>query len=291
MWVILAITCAFCQAIRAIFFKKISVELDIFVGCGGRFICLVPFAAIFVLIHGKPEIQKGFYIHAFFGAVTVTAANLLLAYSLSRLKYTSMAIALWKLSIVFLLVIEIVWSKQVPSKESIFAIGIIMLGVYILKLHTIDNNIGIFAPFKEMLNNEALIFALLSAVITAPACIFFKKASEKSDPFFSTMVIFFIAFLFVLPFIFIHSKKNFVLIPKKKYWFILVGFFGAISTICQNAAYEITLATFVEAIKQSEVLFLLVIDYFIAHKTGTKKPRLIGYIFLIGGTLLLIFTK
>ena len=60
MWEALAPTAALCQVLRNTVMKRLGHELDEYMPVWGRFTFLLPFAALFVLWHGRPRIKPGF---------------------------------------------------------------------------------------------------------------------------------------------------------------------------------------------------------------------------------------
>src|SRR5438309_11744866 len=57
MWEALAMTAALCQVLRNTVMKRLGHELDEYMAVRGRFTFLLPFAALFVLWHGPPQIK------------------------------------------------------------------------------------------------------------------------------------------------------------------------------------------------------------------------------------------
>ena len=103
MWVGLALLAALCQVLRNMSMKHLGHTLDDTVNVWGRFTFLLPFVGGFVLWQGIPPLRPGFWLYVVLFGVSQTAATLSLAKAL-RLSDISIVTALWKLSLLFLVV-------------------------------------------------------------------------------------------------------------------------------------------------------------------------------------------
>ena len=133
MWVALALTAALCQVLRNTVMKRLGHELDEYIAVWGRFTFLLPFAALFVLWHGAPVIKPGFVWACLLFAVCQIISTMALSKAL-KLSPIPMVTALWKVSLLILVVLGYVTLKETPSLLGIAGILISMSGVYLLNV-------------------------------------------------------------------------------------------------------------------------------------------------------------
>jgi uncharacterized membrane protein len=66
-----------------------------------------------------------------------------------------------------------------------------------------------------------------------------------------------------------------------------LGLFACLSSICQSLAYQMTLTSYVEAVKQAEVLFALAIGYVVFYERARVWAILPGSLVIMAGIILL----
>ena len=103
MWLLLALLAALFQVLRNTAMKRLGHALDEYINVWGRFTCLLPFALVFALVGGWPEIKPGFMTWCLAFGACQTLSTLALAKAL-KLSPISIVTALWKVSLLFLLV-------------------------------------------------------------------------------------------------------------------------------------------------------------------------------------------
>ena len=133
MWEALALTAALCQVLRNTVMKRLGHELDEYMAVWGRFTFLLPFAALFVAWHGVPVIKPGFVWACLLFAVSQIISTMALSKAL-KLSSISMVTALWKVSLLVLMVLGYVTLKEKPNLLGITGILISMIGVYLLNV-------------------------------------------------------------------------------------------------------------------------------------------------------------
>src|SRR2546430_13449424 len=87
------------------------------------------------------------------------------------------------------------------------------------------------------------------------------------------------------------SARHFKAVPR--YWkeFVALGLFAALTTLSQGKAYTLTLSSYVEAVKQIEILFAMAIGV-LAFGEGQKVREwaLCAVVMLLGMVLLALAT-
>jgi len=284
MWEALALTAALCQVIRNTVMKRLGHELDEYMAVWGRFTFLLPFAGLFVLWHGVPVIQPGFVWVCLLFAVSQIISVMALSKAL-KLSPISLVTALWKVSLLVLVVLGYVTLKEKPSTLGVAGILISMIGVYLLNLQR--SHISWWAPLGVLFTDRGLRYTLLSALFFAPSVVTIKWAMQLSDPYMGTLGGYLAASILVTPVVLMTSRRYFAAVPRHWLAFVSFGLFAALNTVTQGHAYLMTLSSYVEAVKQVEILFALGIGVVLFHERQKVREIAPGAVVMLAGVVLL----
>jgi drug/metabolite transporter (DMT)-like permease len=284
MWFGLALLAAFFQVLRNMSMKHLGATLDDTVNVWGRFTFLLPFIAGFVLWQGVPPLQPGFWLYVCLFGVAQTAATLSLAQAL-RLSDISIVTALWKLSLLFLVIFAFVSLGEVPSPLGLVGVLVSMVGVYVLNIQ--KSRLSVWAPLRELFVDRGLRYTLLAALLYAPSVVLIKQVIIRSDAYFANLMAYSAASLIILPLALRRSAKQFLQIPRHWPSFVGMGLFACLASVCHSLAYQLTLTSYVEAVKQAEVLFALGIGYMVFHERERVWEILPGSLIILAGMVLL----
>lgn len=284
MWFILALVAALCQVLRNTVMKRLGHSLDEYINVWGRFTFLLPFAAVFVLWKGVPPIKPGFMLACASFAVCQTISTLALSKAL-KLAEISLVTALWKVSLLVLVVLGYFTLQERPSLLGVAGIFISMAGVYLLNVNRA--HIAWWAPLAVLFTDRGLRYTLLAALFFAPSVVTIKWAMQCSDPYTGTLGGYLAASLLVTPIVLVTSRRHFVEVPR--YWkaFVSFGLFASLTTVSQGTAYLLTLSSYVEAVKQVEILFAMGIGSLIFHEQQTVRDIAPGALVMLAGVVLL----
>jgi len=284
MWEVLALTAALCQVIRNTVMKRLGHELDEYMAVWGRFTFLLPFAGFFVLWHGVPVIQPGFVWVCLLFAVSQIISVMALSKAL-KLSPISLVTALWKVSLLVLVVLGYVTLKEKPSALGVAGILISMTGVYLLNVQR--SHISWWAPLGVLFTDRGLRYTLLSALFFAPSVVTIKWAMQLSDPYMGTLGGYLAASILVTPVVLMTSRRYFAAVPRHWLAFVSFGLFAALNTVTQGHAYLMTLSSYVEAVKQVEILFALGIGVVVFHERQKVREIAPGAVVMLAGVVLL----
>jgi uncharacterized membrane protein len=287
MWLLLALVAALCQVLRNTVMKRLGHSLDEYINVWGRFTFLLPFAGLFVLWKGVPVIKPGFYTACACFAVSQTISTMALSKAL-KLSQISMVTALWKVSLLVLVVLGYFTLKEQPTGLGILGILISMAGVYLLNVHRA--HIAWWAPLAVLFTDRGMRYSLLAALFFAPSVVTIKWAMQCSDQYTGTLGGYVAASLLVTPIVLTTSRRHFREIPR--YWkaFVSFGLFASLTTVSQGTAYLMTLSSYVEAVKQVEILFALAIGTVLFHEKQTVRDIAPGALVMLAGVVLLSLT-
>jgi drug/metabolite transporter (DMT)-like permease len=284
MWFVLALIAALCQVLRNTVMKRLGHRLDEYINVWGRFTFLLPFALLFVLVKGVPPIKPGFAWACLAFAVCQTISTLALSKAL-KLADISMVTALWKVSLVVLLVLGYVTLKETPTLLGIAGVLLSMTGVYLLNVSRA--HLSPWAPLVVLVTDPGLRYTLLAALFFAPSVVTIKRAIQLSDPYTGTLGGYLAASLLITPLVLATSRRHFREVPRHWRAFFGLGFFAALTTVSQGTAYLLTLSSYVEAVKQVEILFAMGIGVLAFGEKQTVREIAPGALVMLAGVVLL----
>ena len=284
MWLLLALVAALCQVLRNTVMKRLGHSLDEYINVWGRFTFLLPFAALFVWWHGVPVIKPGFYAACACFAVSQTISTMALSKAL-KLSQISMVTALWKVSLLVLVVLGYFTLHEYPTWLGVVGIVISMAGVYLLNVNRA--HLAWWAPLAVLFTDRGMRYTLLAALFFAPSVVTIKWAMQCSDQYTGTLGGYVAASLLVTPIVLTTSRRHFAEIPR--YWkaFVSFGLFASLTTVSQGTAYLMTLSSYVEAVKQVEILFALAIGTIMFHEKQHVRDIAPGALVMLAGVVLL----
>jgi uncharacterized membrane protein len=284
MWFGLALLSAVFQVLRNMSMKHLGHALDDTINVWGRFTFILPFMAGFVLWHGIPPLQPGFWIYVILFGMFQTAGTLSLSKAL-KLAEISIVTSLWKISLLFLVIFAFFTLGETPSPLGLCGILVSVIGVYLLNVQ--KSRISVWAPLRELFVERGLRYTLISALFYAPAVVLIRQVIVHSDVYFANLMAYLAASLVVLPLMLRRSKKHFVQIPRHWPSFFGMGLFGCLASVCMGTAYQLTLTSYVEAVKQAEILIALAIGYVVFYERDRVMAILPGSLTMMLGMILL----
>ena len=284
MWFALALLAAFCQVLRNTVMKRLGHSLDEYINVWGRFTFLLPFAALFVLVRGVPVIKPGFALACLAFGASQTISTLALSKAL-KLAEISMVTALWKVSLLVLLGLGYVTLREAPTPLGIAGVLLSMSGVYLLNVSRA--HLSPWAPLVVLFTDRGLRYTLLAALFFAPSVVTIKWAILLSDPYMGTLGGYIAASLMVTPLVLVTSRRHFAEVPRHWKAFFALGLFAALTTVSQGTAYLLTLSSYVEAVKQVEILFAMAIGVLAFGERQRVREIAPGALVMLAGMVLL----
>lgn len=284
MWLVLSLLSALFQVLRNMSMKHLGHRLDATINVWGRFTFILPFLAALSLWHGLPTLQPDFWLYVILFGLAQTIATLSLSKGL-QLSDLSIVTALWKISLLLLVIVAFFMLGETPSPLGLAGILVSVIGVYLLNVH--KSHISVWAPLRELVVDRGLRYTLLAALFYAPSVVLIKQVIVHSDVYFGNLMAYLAASLTILPLVLRHSAHHFGQIPR--YWpsFCSMGLFACLASVCMGIAYKITLTSYVEAAKQAEILFALLIGYTVFHERARVRTILPGSLTMLLGIVLL----
>ena len=121
----------------------------------------------------------------------------------------------------------------------------------------------------------------------APSVVLIKKMALLSDPMFAVLMAYVVCVVMITPYTIYRSRQHFSKI--RFYWkgFVSLGACAALSTWFGTTAYTMTVSSYVEAVKQVEILLALIIGYFFFNEGATIRIIWPGTLVMLIGLVLL----
>ena len=89
------------------------------------------------------------------------------------------------------------------------------------------------------------------------------------------------------PIALLTSARHFAAVPRHWKDFIGLGLFAALTTLTQGVAYTLTLSSYVEAVKQVEILFAMAIGVVAFGEAERVRESAPGAVVMLAGMVLL----
>ena len=297
LWVIITILAAFSQNLRSAFQKKLQNDLSDIGATNVRFLFGLPFAIIyFLFLHNSYEvtltsIPNKFILFTLIGGVSQIIATFLL---LKIFNYKNFAVGT-------------TYSKTEPIQALFFSI--LILGETTSYMGVIGIIIGIFGVIfisyksnKLSYDNKpdsktSIYLGLLSGALFGIAAVMFRGASlslNLDNLLYSSGLTLLVALFIQTTLLGIYlliTDKNQILLSFDNFKdCTIVGFFGALASMCWFYAMSIQNVAYVRALGQIELVFtiLMTLIYF---KEKISFREIIGICFILIGITVIILNS
>jgi drug/metabolite transporter (DMT)-like permease len=284
MWLVLSLAAALFQVLRNTSMKRLGHALDEYINVWGRFTFLLPFALAACVAGGFPTLKPGFWGWCVAFGVCQTLSTLALSKAL-KLSEISLVTALWKVSLLILLGMAWVTIGEHPSPLGVAGVLLSALGVYLLNIRRA--RVSLWAPLAVLVTDRGQRYTLLAAILYAPSVITIKQAILASNAAMGTFGGYLVASVIVTALALGTSLRHFRAVPQHWKEFVALGLFAALTTILQGQAYTMTLSSYVEAVKQVEILFAMAIGVFVFGEAQRVRESALGAIVMLVGMILL----
>jgi drug/metabolite transporter (DMT)-like permease len=283
MWLVLSLAAALFQVLRNTTMKRLGHALDEYINVWGRFTFLLPFAFVACVLSGWPELKPGFFGWCAAFGVCQTLSTLALSKAL-KLSQISLVTALWKVSLLILLGMGLLIGER-PSALGVSGVVLSALGVYLLNVRSA--RISLWEPLRVLFTDRGQRYTLLAALLYAPSVITIKKAILASNTAVGTFGTYLAASLLVTPLVLTTSARHFAAVPRHWKEFVALGLFAALTTLSQGKAYTLTLSSYVEAVKQIEILYAMAIGVVAFGEGQRVRESALGAVVMLLGMVLL----
>ena len=284
-WILLALGSALFQVLRNMVMKRLGHALDETINVWGRFTFILPFAAVGVIVAGVPAIRPGVWLYCLLFAIVQIAGTQFLALALNHAEI-SLVTALWKLSLLLLVAWGVLALGESPSTLGLAGVIVSVLGLYMLNVERA--RMSPWAPLLALVRDRGQRYTLGAAFFFAPSVVFIKKIALLSSPTFAVFMGYVFCSALITPFAVYRSGRHFRQLGRHVWSFVALGAFAAVSTWFGTAAYTMTVSSYVEAVKQLELLMALGIGYLFFGEGARVKLIWPGCVVMVLGLVLLM---
>jgi drug/metabolite transporter (DMT)-like permease len=288
LWVLLSLGSALFQVLRNMVMKRLGHALDETINVWGRFTFILPFAAVPLVIHGLPARQPGVYWYALLFGVTQLVGTQCLALAL-KIAEISLVTALWKLSVVLLVVWGYFALGEQPSLLGIVGVLVCVAGVYLINVGRA--RVSLWAPLVSLVRDPGQRYTLGAALFYAPAVVLIKKMALLSSPTYAVFIGYLFCSLLITPWVLYRSARHFRQLGQHWLGFVGLGVFAALSTQLGTTAYTMTVSSYVEAVKQLEILLALLIGWLVFGEGARIRQIWLGCAVMLAGIVILILGR
>jgi drug/metabolite transporter (DMT)-like permease len=283
MWILLSLASALFSALRNAALKRLGHALDEYIAVWGRFAFVVPFALLPCLLRGWATLKPGFFPWCLAFGVSQSLATLALSKAL-KLSEFSLVTPLWKVSLLGVLMMGYALGEH-PTGLGISGVLLSTVGVYLLNVSRA--RISVWEPIRVLVTDRGQRYTLLAAFLFGPAVLTFKQVVLVSDPTTGTFAAYSAASLVMTPLVLMTSARHFTAIPRHWITFAAVGLFAMLTSLTHGIAYTLAFASYVEAVKQVEIIFAMAVGVLIFGESERVREIAPGAAVMLLGMVLL----
>jgi drug/metabolite transporter (DMT)-like permease len=288
LWFGLAVGSALFQVLRNMVMKRLGHALDETINVWGRFTFILPFAGLALLLQGVPPVRTGAYGYCLLFAVTQIAGTQCLALAL-KVAEISLVTALWKLSVVLLVAWGYLALGEEPSALGVAGVLVCVGGVYLINVRRA--RMSLWTPLVSLVRDRGQRYTLGAALFYAPSVVFIKQIALLSSPSFAVFMGYLFCSVLVTPWALYRSARHFRQLGRHWWGFVGLGAFAAVSTQLGTTAYTLTVSSYVEAVKQVEILLALAIGHLAFGEGARIREIWPGCLVMFAGIVILILGR
>jgi drug/metabolite transporter (DMT)-like permease len=291
-WIPITILAAFSQNLRSAYQRKLQFNVTSIISTYTRFLFGLPFVFIYFLVIYNfsnsafhiTNYNLIFFIYCFIGGVSQIIATFLLLRMFINNNF-SVATAYSKTEPIQAAVFAFILFNESISLNGVIGIVIGLIGIITISLKKVELSYAFM--------NLSVFKGLLSAALFGLSAVLFRAASHNLNSVdyilsssFTLLIALIIQTIILTIYIFYKDIKQFSMITSFLKDSFIVGFFGALASICWFYAMSIQNVAYVRALGQIELIFSLLIS-FLFFKEKIFLNQVIG-IFIIFISLIII---
>ena len=281
-WVPIAIVTAIGFAASGSYAKALSRNAHTYVVTWGLIALVLPWSALVLLKQGVPAVAPEFLRAAMISVVVNMIAVTLQVKALS-ISPLSLTVPFLAFTPLFMLVPSWIVLKEAPDALGLTGILLIVAGGYAIHIDKIRG--GFLSPLKAIASEKGSLLMLLVAALWSISAVHDKVATVASSPAYFTTFFSLVFGVLYAPLLFVGLRKRPL---DRATWprLLLLGLFAAIMILSQFTAIELTLASYVIAIKRAGMVLSVVFGY-LFFKERHLRARLTGAALMTMGVVVL----
>jgi len=287
MWFWYAIFSALVSAISIILNKKALKNINASLVSWSLFVFSIPFLAYPALKDGWPELNITFWISTSLSVIIFGYAKTLSLRSLKNSKLISEIIPLAFFSVFVQYILGLLFLHEKIKLLPLFGLVLVVSGGYVLKVSEVKEDL--LMPFKIIFLNKESKYYLLAMVLMPLTSLFDKIGLLNIKPDNQAFLLLWENLLttVLLTGYIVRKDSSWTLNLKNNFWPLFIN--GIVYTILALLyLYSITTGALalVSGVKKMEILFVLLLGWFL-FKDKPKKEVWIGTLIMLVGVVLI----
>lgn len=284
MWIVFAFGSAFFAGITSILAKIGVKNTDSNLATAIRTIVILIFSWIMVFIAGSfssiSELSCKTVIFLILSGLS-TGLSWLCYFKALQTGNVNKVTPIDKSSTILSMVLAMIFLKEAISFLKLICIILIGIGTYLM-IEKKDNA-------KQSTDTKWLIYALASALFASLTSILGKIGIEGVESNLGTAIRTIVVLIMAWVVVFITKKQNEIknIDNKSKKFILMSGISTGLSWLCYYKALQSGPASIVVPIDKLSIIIVMLFSYFVLKEKFSKKS-IIGLIFIIAGTLMLL---
>lgn len=285
IWILLAAAAAIISSATNLFIKDIGTKIDEYAAGFIRNLLILPFMWGMLLFTGFPHIDPTFW--KLIVVMLPFEFFLVIFYQKAfKLSPVSLLVPILSLSPIFIAVVSFFLFDEKLTFYHLIALIAFVVGVYFLNLKASDKHI--LSPIVSLFKDKGPFYILIVAVILGVTVSLGKQAIVASSPQFFSAIYYSFVTIMLFPLYKVKSKIGINDFLKYKKPLILLGIFNPLGLFLVFSSFKTGPTAVVQAISSSSILFSVLFAGTFLKEKGIKK-RIIASLFILSGTLLLVF--
>lgn len=292
MWFFLSISSAIIYSLRGVIEKKTIRNVNKYIL--GFAIRLFTFPFFFLPFIINPELAKpllhsnlNFWFAIFFVSFICTPIETFFYYSALEDEELTTVLPILSLGPILTLFIGSIALKEVPGLFGLLGIILITIGIYSLKIQHARE--GFLEPIKHLGRNKAIQFMFIVMVSQSIGAIFDKIGVSNSNAYIYAFFNYFFVCISLSIITVIKAKPYLKQLITNFKTFILIGLVISSYTLLYLSALQSGFASYVSAIKNTYILFSIILGIIFLREKEGKQKIFAGIIIVIGLVLIKIF--
>lgn len=283
IWFVFAILTAFFESMKNLFSKKSLKDIDEYVAAWSLSFFALPFLIPLLFFIKIPSLGTNFFPSLLIASFTGIIASILY---MKAIKHSDLSITIPIVAFtpLFLLITSPLIVHEFPNAFGLLGVILIVIGSYVLNIK--EKRKGYLKPFKALFKERGPKLMLIVALLWAIGTNYDKICVQNSSPIFYVIINLLFDSLVLSIIMLYKSRKNLQQIRGNIKSLIPIGFSWALTMVFQMTAINLTLVSYVMSVKRLNIIFSVLIGYFVFKEKGIKE-RLAGAIIMVLGVILI----
>lgn len=281
--IIFALGVALIKGIQSVYQRKNALDTDEFVTAWSSRAFGLPVLLFAIAYQGVPDLGAKFFMMAVPQSAVIALTSILIAKAFKE-SDASIVTPMFALSPILVLGTSFIILSENPSLLGLIGIVLITAGAYLLK---IEESKKILDPLKKLWEERGVQLILAVILIYSVTANIDKIGVKESSAVMWPLTVYFLSTLFMTPVMIKKSKGWRQKISKDWRPLALLGLLGGASIILQMAAFELTLVSYVVAIKRLSIPVAVILSFLMLKEKDSFKERMEGSILMVIGAVLI----